>query len=99
MSQVVICEARQSMYEWDENKRKTNLTNHGVDFAHMDAFEWESAVVDIDEGHAEPRWIGTGFIGAVLHVVVFTDRDDDIRIISLRKATRREARNYDKREK
>ena len=44
--------------------------------------------------HAEPRWIAIGFIGAVLHLVVFTERGDNIRIISLRKATRREARTY-----
>ena len=54
--------------------------------------------VDIDEDHAEPRWIGTGFTGAVLHVVVFTDRGEDIRIISLRKATGREVRDYAKKQ-
>lgn len=82
------------MYEWDESKRQANLAKHGVDFADMDAFEWDTAAIDLDEDRAEPRWIGAGFIGAVLYFVVFTERGDNIRVISLRKATKREARNY-----
>ena len=82
------------MYEWDEDKRQANLAKHGVDFADMDAFEWDTAALDMDENHAEPRWIAIGFIGAVLYFAVFTERSDNIRIISLRKATRREARSY-----
>ena len=85
------------MYEWDEDKRQANLAKHGVDFAHMEPFEWDTAVADMDEDHVEPRWTATGFIGAVLHFVVFTERGDNIRIVSLRKATRREARDYVKR--
>ncbi|MCY3667024.1 MAG: BrnT family toxin [Gemmatimonadetes bacterium] len=82
------------MYEWDEGKRQVNLAKHGVDFADMDAFEWDTAALDVEEDPAEPRWIAIGFIGVVLYFVVFTERGDNIRIISLRKATRREARNY-----
>lgn len=82
------------MYEWDESKRQANLAKHGVDFADMNAFEWDTAGIDSDEDRAEPRWIAIGFIGAVLHFVAFTERGDNIRIISLRKATSREARNY-----
>ena len=70
------------------------MAKHGVDFAGMDAFEWDTAALDMDEDHAEPRWVAIGFIGAVLHFVFFTERGDNIRIISLRKATRREAHNY-----
>lgn len=82
------------MYEWDESKRQANLAKHGVDFADMDAFEWDTAALDVDEDHAEPRWIAIGFVDAVVHFVVFTERSDNIRIISLRKATSREVRNY-----
>ena len=60
------------MYEWDESKRQANLAKHGVDFADMDAFEWDTALIDLDEYHAEPRWIATGFIGAVLQSAVTT---------------------------
>lgn len=82
------------MYEWDEDKRRLNAAKHGADFGCMNAFEWDTALVIPERDHDEPRWIATGFIGPVPHVVVFTERGDDIRIISLRKATKREALRY-----
>ncbi len=60
----------------------------------MDAFEWDTALVDPEKGHDESRWTATGFIGPVLHVVAFTERSETVRIISLRKATKRDAHRY-----
>ena len=34
--------AERLSYEWDENKRRTNLVKHGVDFTAMHAFDWET---------------------------------------------------------
>ena len=82
------------MYEWDEDKRRANLAKHRADFGRMDAFDWDTAMVAPETDHDEPRWTAIGFIGPVLHVVVFTERDDAVRVISLRKATRREALRY-----
>ena len=82
------------MYEWDEDKRRANLAKHSVDFGRMDAFEWNTAAIGLEKDHDEPRWTATGFVGPVLHVVVFAERGDNIRIISLRKATKREALRY-----
>ena len=79
------------MYEWDEDKRHVNLAKHGVDFGRMEAFEWDTALVVPEKDHDEPRWIAKGFIGPVLHVAVFAERGDSARIISLRRATKREA--------
>ncbi|WP_417586001.1 BrnT family toxin [Nitrincola sp.] len=42
----------------------------------------------------EPRWIGYGLIDARLFAVVFTVRGENIRVISLRKANKREQRIY-----
>lgn len=81
-------------YEWDENKRRVNIARHRVDFAAMERFEWDTAVIDFDNNHPEPRWIAMGFIGDVLHLVVYTERGDRIRIVSLRKATPKEMRDY-----
>ncbi len=81
-------------YEWDESKRRSNLAKHRVDFTAITHFEWDTAVIESDERHDEPRWVAKGFIGTVLHTVVFTEREDTLRIISLRKATRKEARGY-----
>jgi uncharacterized DUF497 family protein len=37
------------MYGWDEGKRKANISKHGVDFAAIELFDWEDAVVQIDD--------------------------------------------------
>ncbi len=77
-------------YEWDDAKRDANLRKHGVDFAAIDAFDWDTAVIYSDTRHDEPRWVAVGFIGDRLHVVTCTERAPRLRIISLRKANRRE---------
>lgn len=66
----------------------------GVDFAAMRAFDGETARIEADDHPEEPRWIGHGVIGSRLHVVVFTEHGDRIRIISLRKANPREEQRH-----
>jgi uncharacterized protein len=85
-------------YEWDEEKRKANVKIHRVDFTAAVEFEWQSAVVEVDdrEDYRELRERALGFIGARLHMLVFTRRGDNIRIISLRKAEKQEVREYAK---
>ena len=89
-------------YGWDEPKRRLNIIGHGVDFAAVYDFEWDFAVLKIDDRHnyGELREQALSFIGAVLHVLIFTERYDDegplIWVISLRKATRRERRDYER---
>jgi uncharacterized DUF497 family protein len=88
------------IYEWDEAKRKANIAAHDVDFSAAAKFEWDSALLEMDdrEDYGELREQATGFIGPGLFVLVFTRRDQDddevIRIISLRKAARKEIRRY-----
>ena len=81
---------------WDEAKRAANLRKHGVDFAEIEAFEWEKAVLveDRRRDYGERRRLAYGLIAERVYVVVFADRDPDIRVISLRKANRREVRRY-----
>ena len=81
-------------YEWDETKRQTNLGKHRADFEQADEFDWDTATVEPDPHDAEERYRATGFIGDRLHVLVFTVRGDDTRIISLRKATPGEVRRH-----
>jgi uncharacterized DUF497 family protein len=89
-------------YAWDETKRRRNRKDHGVDFTAAYRFEWEYAVVTIDdrEDYGELREQATGFIGAVPHVLIFTERQDAagsiIWVISLRKAERKERTNYER---
>ena len=51
--------------------------------------------MDDREDYGELRMIALGFIGNVLHVLVFTERGDNVRVISLRKATKPEVKAYD----
>ncbi len=84
------------MIEWNEAKRRQNRDKHGVDFAGIDGFDWETAHVISDErrDYGEARWIALGLIGVRVHVATFTRRGDALRLISLRKANLRETRTW-----
>jgi uncharacterized DUF497 family protein len=84
-------------FEWDEAKRAANLAKHGVDFAIVESFDFESAVVMTDDrdDYGEPREIALGFVGTRLHVLIFTWRNEIVRVISLRKANKREMKIYE----
>jgi len=64
------------MYDWDERKRRLNLLKHGVDFAEVDGFEWETATIRPDRrrDYGEDRFIAFGTIGGRLHTLIFTPR-------------------------
>jgi len=84
-------------YEWDERKRKTNLEKHGIDFSAIHLFDWECATIFADQriDYEEPRMVAYGSIKGRLVVVVYTIRDNEnIRIISMRKANKREVNRY-----
>ena len=83
-------------YEWDEGKRLSNRTKHGVDFLEMAAFEWDTAVIESSPRHGEARHTALGYIGGRLHHLVYTIRGDNRRIVSLRKANSREVRRYER---
>ena len=85
-------------FEWDEQKNRVNIQEHGIDFA--DAAELFGApmliALDDREDYGEDRWIGLGMVKQRVFVVVYTERDEDtIRIISLRKALRHERDRYE----
>lgn len=84
------------IYEWDETKRAVNIADHGIDFTVAEGFDWNSVVINVDdrEDYGELREIATGFVGVRLHVLVFTRRGDRIRIISLRKADKKDVQVY-----
>jgi uncharacterized protein len=84
-------------FDWDEAKAQTNARKHKVDFADAVAvFEDGSAITIPDEdSDDEERWVtvGTDVFGRLL-VVVYTWRGANIRLISARKANRRERADY-----
>jgi uncharacterized DUF497 family protein len=83
--------------EWDPAKARANLRKHHVRFADaVTALEDARAISVRDEDADEERWISIGMdsLGRIL-VVVHTWRDERVRLISARTATRGEARQYE----
>jgi uncharacterized DUF497 family protein len=70
---------------------------YGISFEQARDFDWDGALVwcDTRRDYNEERFIALGFIGERLHSLVFTVRGDTVRIISLRKANRREEIGYE----
>lgn len=84
------------MIAWDEAKRLVNLAKHGVDFVDVDGFDWSTALIahDVRRDYGEVRSIALVRGGARLFAVVYTERHGEKRIISARRANRREDRRY-----
>lgn len=87
------------VFEWDRRKVEINLKKHAVDFADAVAvFSDDSAITLQDDSNGEERFVSVGLdaLGRVL-VVAFSWRGEKIRLISARRATRRERRQYEER--
>jgi uncharacterized DUF497 family protein len=86
-------------FEWDPTKARANVAKHRVDFADATAvFEDAAGLTRGDPHPREQRFVTLGLdcLGRLL-VVCWTPRGDDaIRIISARRATRSESRQYEK---
>jgi len=86
-------------YEWDGEKAKANLRKHRIDFADaVGVFEDPQALTREDEiTRDEQRFVtlGLDFLNRLL-VVAYTYRGDNIRLISARKATKKEITYYEK---
>ncbi|MEY3304310.1 MAG: BrnT family toxin [Pseudanabaena sp.] len=83
-------------FEWDETKRVANLRKHGIDFLDVDVvFDGDTSTVEDDRGdYGEQRFVTFGLLRGLVVAVVHTDRQDSIRIISVRKATKYEQKFY-----
>lgn len=84
-------------FEWDEAKRKANIAKHGIDFRDVPEMFTSLMLVgsDVRKDYGETRKIGFGFVRGRLMAVAFTERaPNSIRIISARKANKREEAHY-----
>ena len=83
-------------FEWDQDKARVNLAKHGVDFeTAKNVFRDPAALLEPDDDRDEERWRIIGLADSNVLFVVFVERDGDvIRIISARKANKREERDY-----
>ena len=81
-------------YEWDEGKDEANITAGRLGFAAIENFDWQTALITSSDLYGENRWAAIGLIGNTLYYVVYTNRGDRTRIISLRMASRAERSRY-----
>jgi len=90
------------IFEWDPQKAKSNLIKHGVSFEEASTAFQDTLSLTIDDSlHSidEDRVVLIGMSNKNrLLVVVHTERGDNIRIISARKATKEERKNYESNE-
>jgi uncharacterized DUF497 family protein len=88
-------------FDWDQSKAKTNKQKHGITFAQaITAFDDPYALIERDEEHSKPSEIREALIGesdAGVLVVIFTIRSEGkvYRIISARKANKKERKLYE----
>ena len=84
------------MITWDEGKRRANLRKHGLSFGDAGrVFDGVTYTYE-DDGlaYGERRFVSLGLLGKIAVSVVNTEENDDIHIISMRKATKREREIY-----
>ena len=83
-------------FTWDEAKRQTNRREHGFDFADAaQVFERPTLTFEDDRfAYDEQRFITLGPFRGQVVVIAHTERDDEVRVISMRKGTKREQTFY-----
>lgn len=81
---------------FDPLKDALNTVKHGISLAEAADIEWDAAIFWQDERHdyGEVRMCAIAYIGVRLHFIVYVDRDDVRRFISLRKANLKEIKRY-----
>jgi uncharacterized DUF497 family protein len=83
-------------FTWSERKRAINLKEHGLDFVDSArVFEGFTFTYEDDRfAYGEQRFITLGLLAGVPVSIAHTESDDEIRVLSFRKATSREARLF-----
>jgi uncharacterized DUF497 family protein len=83
-------------FTWDEAKRLTNLEKHGLDFAEAEiVFRGVTFSFEDDRfEYGENRFISIGMLGSAVVVIAHTEQDEEIRVISMRRATKNEQQLY-----
>ena len=86
-------------FDWDPRKARRNLLKHGIDFDEASTVFADTlsiTIPDPDHSEDEERWVTMGLSNRQrLLVVVHTEEEETIRIISARSADRLERRKYE----
>jgi uncharacterized DUF497 family protein len=83
-------------FDFDSGKDATNLSKHGLSLAAAAELSWDTALVWIDDraDYGEVRMVALAPLRGILCFVAFVDREPARRVISLRRANRREVNHY-----
>ena len=81
---------------YDPPKSERNEAVRGLAFGLAVEFDWSSALVveDVRKDYGERRYQAMGMIGEGLYMLVFTPRNSNVHVISLRRANQRERKRY-----
>jgi uncharacterized DUF497 family protein len=84
-------------FKWDPAKRLTNLAKHGLDFDDVPRLNWDEMTILEDRrfAYGEKRYWAFGMLDGRLHMIAFTRQEQVIRVISFRRASRKERKSYD----
>jgi uncharacterized DUF497 family protein len=84
--------------EFDPKKNEANIAKHGVSLSEADGVLFDPLAITVEDGSAEGEvryvTIGMNSFGSLM-VVVWTERETDVRLISARKAEPKERRSYE----
>jgi len=84
---------------FDPAKNDANVLERGLPFSLVkDDFDWDTALIgeDTRSDYGERRYEALGYVGLRLHVVVYAPATNSVRVISFRKANKREVKKYGK---
>lgn len=91
-------------FEWDENKNRSNISKHGIDFEQAKKIFEDPNLLTYEDArfsYGEIREISIGQLllttqqKIIIALVVYTDRNGIIRLISARKASKQERKRYE----
>lgn len=84
--------------DFDPAKNARNIHERGLSFERATEFDFETASFRIDErkDYGELRQIAIGYLDGRLHFLCFVETQDGIRVLSFRKANKREAKKHDR---
>ena len=82
---------------YDSAKSDSNIELRGLSFERAAEFDFQTAIFEVDarRDYNETRMTAIGRLDGVLHVLIFTMREESLRVISFRKANKREVRRYE----
>lgn len=83
-------------FEWDENKNRSNVAKHGIDFAEalLVFSDLAGVIFEPKRQHQEARQLIVGRVAGMFMTVIFTLRGERVRIISARRSRNSERKRY-----